>query len=116
MLEMSISDEKQAVTITFDSPTERLQIVTVLKALEIFSKKNADYDDGWKVYGSYGACFFIKDRANRIWRSMKKKHKFNPEDALDLINLACFAIRSQELESVGGEYWPEFDEEPEADG
>jgi hypothetical protein len=100
----------ESVTITFDTESEKQQVLTVLNALEIFSRKNADYDDGWKCYGSYGAAFFIKDRANRIWRSMKGTLQINSEDALDLINLACFVIRSQTESNIGGEFWPEADD------
>lgn len=97
--------DKKSFTIEYDNETEAEQILVIIKALYIFSKKNKKYSDGWKCYGSYGAAFFIKDRANRIWRMMKAEQKLNPEDALDLVNLAVFAIRSQDENNVGGEYW-----------
>lgn len=100
-----MSPESNRVTITFETESERIQVMTVLEALQIFSVKNQEYNDGWKCYGAYGATFFIKDRANRIWRSMKKYQQFKREDALDLINICCFAIRSQMEGNLGGEYW-----------
>jgi hypothetical protein len=102
-------------TITFDTESERDQIMTVLDALGIFSQRNAKYDDGWRAYGKYGACFFMKDRANRVWKMLKKSGVFNEEDALDLINLCCFAIRSQRENNFGGEFWEPSDVLPNLD-
>jgi len=97
------------IKITCDTESEAIQVATVLKALDIFSTKNAKYKDGWTAYGSYGAAFFIKDRANRIWRMIKEHGEINEEDALDLINLCCFVIRSQQGNNFGGEFWDEED-------
>lgn len=106
-MSMSFSPEQHQVTIKFSTESEKIQVMTILEALQIFSTKNAEYDDGWKCYGTYGATFFIKDRANRIWRAVKSYQAFKREDALDLINLCCFAIRSQTSGNFGGEYWEE---------
>ena|SRR3982751_5077550 len=104
-------DEKvgNEVVIKFESETERDQIMVVMEALAIFGVKNEQYHDGWRAYGLYGAGFFVKDRANRIWRKVKRDKQFNIEDALDLINLCAFAIRSQREGNVGGEYWEQED-------
>jgi hypothetical protein len=76
----------------------------MLEALAIFAERNARYNDGWRKYGAYGGAFFVKDRAERIWESMKSGN-FNIEDALDLINLSAFTIRSEREGNHGGEYW-----------
>lgn len=109
-MKIRASDEEgMEIRITCDTESEAAQVAIVLQALDIFSKKNATYNDGWKAYGKYGACFFIKDRANRVWRMLKKSGEFNEEDALDLINICCFAIRSQREYNFGGEFWEPSD-------
>lgn len=105
MIKVHNEDGDNQIHISFDTDSERDQILVIMDALAIFSAKNDKYDDGWRAYGEYGAAFFLKDRSNRIWRMMKAKGYFNHEDALDLINLACFAIRSQRENNYGGEFW-----------
>jgi hypothetical protein len=107
MIDMTqIGDTDAAeIRIKFDTKSDRDQALTVCQALGIFSEKNAKYNDGWRVYGTYGAAFFVKDRANRIWRMIKEHGTINEEDALDLINLCCFVIRSQRENNFGGEFW-----------
>lgn len=100
-----MEESENFVKIIFSTESERQQILVVLEALAIFSNKNQQYQDGWQAYGSYGAAFFVKDRANRLWKSMKYRSRIKYEDALDLINLSCFLIRSQRAGNTGGEYW-----------
>jgi hypothetical protein len=74
--------------------------------MAIFENRLSLYGDGWRRYGALGAAFFLKDRANRIWLALRDRKTMNVEDAQDLINTACFAIRSQMENNYGGEFWP----------
>lgn len=110
MIQVRGSEDKREIRITCETDTEAMQVTTVLQALDIFSAKNATYNDAWSKYGSYGAAFFIMDRAERIWQMMTEQHQMNPEDCLDLINLCCFCIRSQMVGNIGGQRWPKLNE------
>ena len=52
-------------------------------------------------------------RAERVWQSVTTNTKFKTEDALDLINLCAFAIRSQNKGNIGGQRWPQMNEGPD---
>lgn len=101
-------DYQAKYTIFMHSDEEVEQMETMLEAYKIFLSRKVVYGEGgWKTYGAMGAAFFLKDRANRVWRSMRDRHVINEDDALDLINIATFAVRSDREGNVGGEFWPD---------
>ena len=110
---MQQSGDRESITIRFDTESEKNQVLILMEALEIFAVKNAEYNDAWSKYGSYGAAFFMLDRAERVWQSVTTNTKFKTEDALDLINLCAFAIRSQNKGNIGGQRWPQMNEGPD---
>ena len=98
--------------IEYTTDSEREHIEVLLRALRIYADRSVRYQDSWQRYGALGAAFFAKDRANRIWDSLRRAvgfEHYNEEDALDIINSAVFCVRSARQKNYGGEFWPKDD-------
>lgn len=100
---------KPVYTIHCDNEQQAEHLMFMLDAFKIYVERSGPYQQSWESYGFNGAAFFLKDRANRVWRSCQNTRNFKREDALDAINSAVFAIRSQMRENFGGEFWPDDD-------
>lgn len=114
-----IAGVEQILTIHFDPGEETLdasmmkQVTVMLRALEVYDKRNETYKDNWVKMGWRGQLVRIRERAERLWDGFwhmpviadGKDELFDLDDAIDLINFACFFVRAAEANNRDGDWW-----------
>lgn len=101
---MRIHEEENRVVIDLESGDTALaaQLKVMLTALDVYQARNASYNDNWRSMGGRGVLVRIRERSERLWdrlwsRDWDDDLKFaEMDDALDLINFACFLVRAWE--------------------
>lgn len=99
----SIGDWPRTFTIHVESESEAIQLGCLLEALKIYAERNVKYKDNFQRMGWRGMLIRIRERAERLWDSAWSAEPGYPardvppvdvDDAIDLINFACFFIRA----------------------
>lgn len=79
--------------------TDRVQQMTDVQqeALELFTRKNADYGDSFATFGPIGVIVRMQDKINRLVSVSKKEVSFVKDESLrdtlvDLHNYSAMAI------------------------
>lgn len=97
---------------------DQLEVMT--QALKVHAERTAHYQLGWKQYGGISNLLSMARKVDRLmmrhWGIGKKPefHKWDLDDAIDLLNYTCFFMRSAEAGSLYGRppIRPTLDEEP----
>lgn len=73
------------------------QLGVMLRALEMFHRREEKYNGLWRKDGAIDSAFHAKHKATRVWSralDMVAGADEDVEDAIDLINYAVFFIRN----------------------
>lgn len=112
---------EHVITMTFDLEEEAgdrallMQAGVLIKALEVYAERNAEYKDNWKRMGWRGCLIRVRERSERLWDSLwdaeapptdatKWSYK-KCDDAIDLINFAAFLCRAVHEDNRDGSWW-----------
>jgi len=89
---------KKALTELGFEPTDTLaeQLYTFCRAMQIFVERTEELGgELWKEVDTDDTAHHIRHKAQRLYH--REGHGgFDPDDALDLINYACFYLRQKE--------------------
>lgn len=99
-----------------DAAQEQFEVM--LEALRIYERKNVQYKDNWKRMGWRGMLVRVRERAERLWDSLWNHEASltdshlpasdgKLDDAIDLINFACFLVRAVRDGNRDGSWWGE---------
>jgi hypothetical protein len=100
-----------------DAAQEQFEVM--LEALRIYERKNVQYKDNWKRMGWRGMLVRVRERAERLWDSLwshpsgddptndvaPRSSEGKLDDAIDLINFACFLVRAVRDGNRDGSWW-----------
>lgn len=89
------------------------QLTVMIEALLVYSERNLSYKDNWKKMGWRGMLVRSRERVERLWDDFWGREPipdgvdelFNVDDAIDLINFACFFIRATRENNRDGSWW-----------
>lgn len=112
----TLQPDEQAFLITCSNVAEVEQFEILMEALQRYSSRNVRYQDNWKRMGWRGMLVRVRERAERLWDSLwdagpSLAHSHLPaadselDDAIDLINFACFLVRAVRDGNRDGTWW-----------
>lgn len=89
------------------------QLSVMLEALTRYEQANVKYKDNWRRMGWRGMLVRVRERAERLWDALWDKDpnrvpikgKGDLDDAIDLINFACFLVRAVRDGNRDGSWW-----------
>ena len=85
------------ITVNYDTHSEHDQLRVLLNAASLFAERNEGYRDNWKRQGWRGSLFKLRLKVERAWDVLwawpLDEDEPNPDDLLDAINYAAFAVR-----------------------
>lgn len=87
---------------------ELAQVVVLLEAAQVYSKRNVKYKDNWKRMGWRGCLVRVRERSERLWDNLwtkKDVYEDDLDDALDMINFLGFLVRGARGESTADGEW-----------
>lgn len=103
---MEIKQSEDKIVIGDIDEQDRVYVTILCEAMKVYAHRRGEYGGGFRRYGFCGACFFIKDRANRLWDAVNYRHMIEDRDAHDVINYAALALIMKREGNYGGEFWP----------
>lgn len=84
--------------VDYDTNSELDQLRVLLNAASLFAERNGAYNDNWRRQGWRGSLFKLRLKVERAWDvlwawPLDCEEQPSPDDLLDAINYAAFAIR-----------------------